>query len=154
MKRLILGLLLGLGMVSIAAGPAQAFICVQWDVWPPYACTGWVPSNVPGFSSINCATAPSSGMVIIASGVNFTGSCFYTGVGGAGAEYPYNNFGDMDTWPGTPGFKIQSIKWNLGRVSWLYNGINNTGSVYFMTNGIGAISNFTSFQPSSIYIRN
>jgi hypothetical protein len=143
-----------------APTPAVAHVCRTWMPVPPpstaYYCSDWAPNTPLGWTHTYAGTRTlTNGQVLLCTGTNLTGICIITNIG-AGGVFQAMSFDDYDTFPATPGFKIQSYKTNLSRASTLYNyaSLNGAGVVYTIPAGNQTMNLFNVFQISSALFQN
>lgn len=138
-KRIVLGVLLGL-FVAVLAAPVQASYCELPG--GPFGCYLYAPSPPAGWTSCASGYTPASGEVAIFDGTNYTGHCAKRA-----GNFDQASLGDFDsTW------HISSMR---TRATWyvqIWDGINYTSSTGSLAPG--DYSPPASFSVSSMKARN
>lgn len=121
-KKLLMGLVLGLGLVTMCQGPAQAYVCVQWDI--TLNCLRYSVDLLPNARWCNGNPTPGAREATIYIETNYADVNHWCQVVpvAVGAQLPITNLSAYDL--DGPSWNIQSI-WlgsNLSGYFWNNNG--------------------------------
>lgn len=135
--------------VLLSAAVAEAKVCM---VEGPFGCMSWAPSPPPGWSSTGGDNTAYPNEVVICTGTNMDGWCFYKGIT-PGTQLLQSPMGDLDTCETGAGWCVRSIRTSLARTSWVFNHVGQ-GLPLYTCPAAGTVTNFTTFNVSSAQWRN
>lgn len=143
--------------VAVAvANLANALHCSMWWQNPAtnaMECMHWAPDPPPGFTTCTDNNPPTPGYAKFWTGTNGGGYCFQRAIpAGTTTVVPFgsNTMGDLDA----NGFHIRSVWFNLNRASTLYDSASLSGTALVVAAGSTCVSYVTSFDASSMALRN
>jgi hypothetical protein len=127
----------------------QGLHCDEW--FPSGGCLHWAPDAPPGFTDCAGDNHAYQNEVVICSGNNFTGYCFYKNIAsGTTFGSPYLN--DMDR-PYPNEYHVRSYKTNLTRWGALYD-YSSYGGSWYSTAPVEEKPYFYTLDASSLIMSN